>query len=395
MIVAGLAAGAVVFAISQGDDPTTEPDQPPTEFFSGGLGIVAAITATAEAGGVALDPTALVSPTVLADEVSASAIAVPPTSAPAPTQRPNPTLSTAAGPVSPGETISIRVDGAAPNDQFEISINGEPVSTSGNPTETADPNGTANVLITVPESTSTGTIEIVFSGGQSGTATTSLEISVTAPLVTVDPQSPVAGESVTVSADELTPGMMVTVRIGGQMVGSAVSGNDGSFSITTRVPELEQGAHSISLEGQSGQLASSELTIAPDTPVVGGIAQPTASPQVTGQQANGADSQDGTNSENQQSADSTGPGADDGSSTSNSLASELPIWLYLVIGAVAGWLGLLTIWVVRLDRRRDSHVDALVQEVARLVELEQVADVANRESDSPAATGQQDYEQAA
>ena len=104
VIVGALVAAAVLLTLPSSDDSAVERDQTPTGFYSDGLGIVGALTATVDAGGPALDPTALVTPATLpetpADAALPTSTVIEGTVAAEATQRPAPVLSIAAGPVS-------------------------------------------------------------------------------------------------------------------------------------------------------------------------------------------------------------------------------------------------------------------------------------------------------
>jgi hypothetical protein len=158
----------------------------------------------------------------------------------------------ASGPVSAGQPVSIELTGAAPAERFEILINGMSVLAAG----TVDETGSAAFSVAIPEGLPDDMVEISFSGEISGTTSLPIHISRPAPVVTISPESPPAGGSITVSVKGFGPGETITIRISGKIVGSAVTRGNGSFSITTRLPELEQGEYDVSLEGGSGEIAT-------------------------------------------------------------------------------------------------------------------------------------------
>ena len=387
VVVAAIGAAVVMLILTTGEDPSVERDATSSDVFSPELGIVAAFTATARAGGGALDPTALVTPTTVL--AAASPVIPDPTSTkePEPDRKPEPQLSAPTNPVSAGQSISVRLTGAAPGEQFDNLIKGESAVVSG----IADETGSAVIALTVPIDIPAGTAVISFSGESSGSTSISIQISVVSPSITLSPDSPAAGDSITVVVEGLTPAEAVTVRISGELVGSAISGSDGSFSITTRVPELESGEHTVSLEDESGEIATAKLMVAAGSE--SGSANPTTTPVATGAIGDGSE-QTGPDPSSETDERQTGgavqetPGNDqsqgdqpsevgdqaagaDIDSATGPDGSGLPPWLYVIIGVFTGWLGLLTVWVIRLDRSRDRRIDALTQGITRLVGSEE------------------------
>lgn len=383
VIVAAIGATVALLTLTTGDDPAVERDATSSDVFSPELGIVAAFTATARAGGAALDPTALVTPTT--ELAAASPVISEPTGTnePEPNPKPEPLLSAPTNPVSAGQSISVRLTGAAPGEQFDILIEGESSVVSG----IADETGTAVIALTVPIGTPAGTAVISFSGESSGSTSISIQISVGSPSITLSPDSPAAGDSLTVDAEGLSLVEVITVRISGELVGSAISGSDGSFSITTRLPELESGEHNVSLEDGSGEIATAKLMITADSE--SGSANPTATPVATGAIGDGSEPtstdpnsetderQDGGQGQqppgNDQSRGDQPPDAGDQAAGGDADSvigldgSALSPWLYVIIGVFTGWLGLLTVWVIQIDRSRDRRIDALTDEIYGLV----------------------------
>ena len=378
VIVAAIVAAAVLIALPKEEDPPIERDQNQTKLVPPELGIVGAITATAEAGGTALDPTALVTPTTLVDDPSSTSTPTTPQG-----ERPGPLLSTVSGLVAAGDTISIQLTGAAPTELFEILINGESVLASGS----ADATGSAVIAGTIPDGLPAGTVAISFSGEISGSTAISIEISVAAPVMTISPDLPAVGDLITISAEGLSPGEAVMIRASGQLIASATTGVDGSFSVTAELPDLEEGEHSVLMEGEFGETATTDLTVV--APLAPAIAEPTATssasgagaadlnPDETGNASGGEPGSPGgpdQPSQVDQSGDAGEPVKDEDIDPAVASAdSGLPNWLYVVIGVFAGWLGLLTVWVIRLDRSKDSGNRALALEIAKLVEMGQTA----------------------
>jgi hypothetical protein len=82
VILATSGVAAAVLTLTTGENPSIERDQGQTDIFSPGLGIMAAFTATAKAGGATLDPTALVTPTIDSAAVSTVGAVVSDTAVP-------------------------------------------------------------------------------------------------------------------------------------------------------------------------------------------------------------------------------------------------------------------------------------------------------------------------
>lgn len=340
VVVVALAAASLVFVLNRSDSPSSELTQPDL-FPEGGLGLVGAFTATAEAGGAALDPTALAQPT----STSSALLSTPaPTdsTASAATVASSPVLSLSSDSAQTGDQLTVEISGAVPGEAFEISVAGIAIEVSS---ATADATGSLKIEITVPAGASGESAELVALGSISGANSTMISISNGSASVAVNPEQPEPGESLTVSAEGFEPGEAVTVSVAGEEVGSGIAGQDGSFSMTTGLPELpesESTMQTLSVEGENGSAASAEFI----PPVQVGGSGPTGNGgQTAGVTDGGSEQPPITDGQ----PDSTG-GTDDG---------FLPTWVYIVIGAMIGWIGILTVWVYRLDRDRESQITFL------------------------------------
>lgn len=347
VFAAALVAAALVFALNGSDGTPPERTQP--ELFPDGLGIVAAFTATAQAGGAALDPTAIATPTSTS-------------TAPEPTPTPQPTVATAvpgtpgrpavklsSDTAEPGDGITVDVSGAVPGESFEITVGGTPVDASSLP---VDATGNTKIEITVPTGVSGDSVEVMLVGSQSGANSTTISVSDGAPNIAVMPEQPGPGESITVSAEGFEPGEAVTISVAGEQVGSGFADQDGNFSMTTGLPELPtaaSGPQPLSVNGDAGSVASTDFTV-PGQPA------PSGSPGSRGAPVGGSGAGEGApgSGESPQSELSAGVGA-------------MPTWVYIVIGAMAGWTGILTLWVYRLDRDRDAQFKFMQGVITELV----------------------------
>lgn len=342
VVVAALVAAAVVVGLNRDEDRT--PEREPNDLFSGGLGIVGALTATARAGGGgAIDPTALVTPSTMADSSPTPSPTTGPTATESPENTGHISIEVPDDDIAPGELISIEISGAAPDESLDLAISEGGSTISG----VADSNGNALIQVRVPENASGQTIEIALQGSLSGAASTEITVSSIAPLVSVDPSEPAAGESVEITVENFSPGEQITITISGQPVASGVAGSDGSLRITTGIPGLpqsENGSHMVSVEGSTGTAAMTD--IAPSQP------QTTAPTATTAQSP----------SAQEQPADASETSADD---NGENLLSGMPAWVYFAAGVLVGWLLLLTVWVIRIDRSRERVVASMIAEMKK------------------------------
>ncbi len=355
VVVAALAA-ALVFALNRSDDSSVERGQPEL-FPEGSLGIVAAFTATARAGGAALDPTALATPsstsvpsisTPLPETTSAPA-AETTDSGPAETPATSPVLKLSSDEATAGEQISVEMSGAVPGESFEITVGGTTVEV---PSSTADSVGTFTIEITISEGVTGDSLELVLVGSESGVTATTINISSEKPTVGVSPEDPEPGESITLSADGFEPGEAVTITVSGEEIGSGIAGQDGSFSMTTGLPELPEsadGSQTLSVESAAGSTATTEFSAPAGS--AGSGSSGTADEPIGA----AGDGKNPINSIGQPENDS--PVADD----------PIPAWLYMVIGTIAGWILVLTVWVYRLDRDREAQFKVLTNVISELV----------------------------
>lgn len=352
VVVTALAAAALVFVLNQGDSSSPEITQPDL-FPEGGLGIVAAFTATAQAGGAALDPTALAKPTSTPRSSDATPASTSTASdASATTISSSPVIDLSTDEAKTGDQITVSVSGAAAGESFELTIGGVPIETSSS---TADATGHIQIEITVPGGVSGDSVELVLNGSVSGSTSATITVSANLASISVSPEQPESGESVTVSAEGFEPGEAVTISVSGKEIGSGFAGQDGSFSMTTGLPELPQSADEpqfLSANGAEGSSASADF-VAPDQPAGSGPGSP------------GAPGGSPGNASDDEELASDLDGLQEGEKAAN--ADALPTWVYIVIGAMAGWIGVLTVWVYRLDRDRESQYRLLRHVISDLV----------------------------
>lgn len=340
VIATALAAAGLVFALNQGESSAPELTQPEL-FPEGGLGLVGAFTATAEARGGALDPTSLARPTSTARPDDATPVPDPTVSGSSqPATGSSPQINLSPGQASPGDQVTVSITGAESGESFEITIDGVPVETSP---RSVDSSGNVQIQIKVPEGLSGDSVELVATGSASGSNSTQISITGNHARVSVDPEQPQADESITVSAEGFKAGESVTISVSGEEIGSGFAGQDGTFSMTTGLPELpaaQDEPQTLSIDGAQGSSANTDF-VAPR------------------QSAGPGSSGTGNNPESgQQSAgESTGPGDGAGNSAEakSPTTGAVPTWVYVLIGVMAGWLGILTVWVYRLDRDRESQ----------------------------------------
>ncbi len=360
VFAAALAGAALLFILTRGEDSPPEHNQ--TELFPDGLGIVAGFTATARAGGAALDPTAFASPTSTS---TAPRSTTSPGDTPLPEtgDAPIPVVSLSEREVMPGDTVTVQVSGASPGESFELTLGTSSVVASS----IAGADGRIEIEVTVPEGLAAGSMELAYEGATSGTGSIAISVSASdsAPSMVIDPEDPAPGDSITISAENFEPGEPVTVRMSGEIVASGIAGSDGSFSVTTGLPSSTEapgtdgGPQQVSVEGRTGTVADGEIN--PEGPV---SAQPTAT-KTSGSAVGGP--QDGSKDARQGDPSLGGDSDEEPSSGADSSGSGLPAWLYLAIGVAAGWLGVLTLWVIHLDGSRDRQVAVLVKEIDRLI----------------------------
>ncbi len=347
VIATAVAAAALVIALNRSDGESPELSQP--DLFPDGLGLVAAFTATAEAGGAALDPTALATPTS-----TSTAPDRQPTvgSSVGPGSNESPVVQVSSENAKAGEQLSAEVSGAVPGESFEVTVNGTPVEASVASTDSA---GNATFEITLPQGVSGDSVELTVVGSESGETTVQISVSAGEPSIAVRPEDPEPGESITVNAEGFKPGEAVTISVAGEEIGSGIAGQDGSFSMTTGLPDggQESGSQPISVEGDAGSVASTELT------------QPgSAGPAGSGGPSSGAP----TGGSEQSTGGSATP-QDEPAAT----GTVIPTWVYVVVGAMAGWLAVLTLWVYRLDRDREAQFKFMQGVITELVASRQSA----------------------
>jgi hypothetical protein len=275
--------------------------------------------------------------------------------------------------VAPGEDFTLQVDGAEPGELFDVSLNGgEPIGTA-----VADENGSATIKLTVPEDQPPGEADVTFSGAESPSTSVPITVAVEAPEASVDPSEAASGDSVTVEGRGFKPSEAVMVSIDGKALGSAVAGADGSLSITTRLPELAEGEHEVELEGSEGSQAAADISIRPELAGVGGPAGleltpsplPAPSPTVQPAEATAAPQATATvaateiSTAQPQAAAASGTGEPPSSDAPGGL-DQLEPWLYAVLGAFAAWMAALTLWVYRMDRRKEITGESLADAIA-------------------------------
>ncbi len=339
-----LGTAALVIALSQSDD--SRPERGQNNLYSDGLGVVAAFTATARAGGgVTIDPTALATP-------NSTRIAPTEPMIPDESEMPvsSPSVRVQQDEVAPGGSMLVSISGAAPNESFDIALKTVGNVASGE----TDAAGEATALVNVPNETAPQKTELEFTGSTSGPSSVEITISADAPVVSADPADVRGGETVEITAQNFEPGESITVELSGHPVASGIAGNDGNLSANTALPELQRDQAEtlvLSAEGSTGSLA-----VAPVNVSEGAIAVPSATEPVSSGDSNESSPnvQDG-----EQMADDHA--INDLQESSISL-SDLPRWLYFAAGAVVGWLAVLTLWVMRLDRHRDRWVAAVIDD---------------------------------
>ena len=346
IVAVALVAAAIVFSLNRGNEPRSERSQ--NELFPGGLGVVGAFTATARAGGGAtIDPTALVTPstTVHAIPTSTAVTGSTPTSA-------APTLRLSSEQVAPGGLISVDVSGAAPGESFELAMSELPVGSG-----TTDSSGSSTVEVVAPRDLSPQTVDLTFTGAESGQGAISITISVNAPLVKAEPSASGSSGSVLVSADNFVPGEAITISVSGQTVASGIADGDGGFSVTTGLPEslLGSGANqTISADGSDGSIAMAPIDLSREA-----LTQPTST-------ALSGDLGEGSGPPGQESLEpAPEPESEQRDDAGGTSLSNLPAWIYFAAGTVVGWLALLTVWVIRIDRSRDRWIAALEKETRK------------------------------
>ncbi len=358
VIAAALAAAGLVFALSQNDDGPSERSQP--ELFSEGLGLVGAFTATAEAGGAALDPTAIATPgatssgpdpasTSERDDQGADGNATSPEGA---------QLSTAVS--AEGDRVTIELTGAAPGEAFQVTVDGSPVEAPG---ATADSSGTAVFELSIPGG-SGNSFELVVTGPELGARSTRIDLPVTQPGIVVNPEMPEPGQSVTIDADGFQPGEKLTITFGGEDLASGIAGQDGSFSMTTGLPDLpvpSSGMDGLRVEGDRGSMATTDFSV-PANPSAGGP------PESVG----GGQSATVSETPEQEPV----------------VADSIPSWIYIAIGAIAAWLAILTLWVYRLDRDREFQFKFLRRVISDLTSSREPAIEPTDEDRSSRADGE-------
>lgn len=377
IVAVALVAAAVVFGLNRNDDSLPERSQ--TELFPDGLGVVGAVTATARAGGGAtIDPTALVTPSSTVETAAPTGTAVSEnTATPVP-----PTLRLSSDEVAPGGLVSVEISGASPDENFDLAMGTTPVGNG-----MADSSGNAMIEVIAPRDLPPQTIELTFTGAQSSSSAVSITISNDAPMVNVDSAQSDNGESVSIAADNFSPGESITIRISGQPIASGIADNEGSFSVTTGVPEslaANNDAQTLSAEGNGGSVAMTRVNLSQ-----GAAVQPTATALAgdSGQDAGSVPPRQ----ENGMGEPDAGPADEQDSDGGDVSLSNLPAWIYFAAGVLVGWLALLTLWVMRLDRSRDRWVAAMVSEIRRADE----GSTSKRIAGTPLGEPEQDESQSA
>ena len=335
LVVAGIAGAAVLVVMFASNSVAPQRDRPTTDIYSDGVGLIGAMTATAEALGTSLDPTALAESSVVPIAGAVTPVA------PVPTPTPRIPVLATRGEARPGGSMTISITGTAPGETFQLLINGSPVSSP----RTADATGTAVVEIQLQNDIAAGNADLAFTGQQSGTVSISFTVTVPEPQVSIKPEQVSGGSAVTLTAEDFRPSETITVTIDGQVIGSAVSAQDGSFSITTKVPELQDGQHQVKFEGDAGSDLTQQMEFK-------------TAPAGTGQGGTGT----GTGGPSSPGGDAV---TDGGTGNGN---SGVPSWLYFAAGAFTAWLAVLTLWVIRIDRSRAVTGDRMLARLVTVLE---------------------------
>ncbi len=359
VVVAAIAGAAVLVVMFASDSIAPQRERSSTDIYSDGVGLIGALTATAEALGTSLDPTALASSSVVPIAGDVTPLA------PVPTPTPRiPVLSTS-GEALPGANMTVAITGAAPGESFQLLLNGQPLSSS----HASDHSGAAVVEIELPNNLSAGNSNLTFAGQQSGTVSISISITVQEPQVNIRPEDIAGGSTVTLDATDFRPSETITVTIDGEAIGSAVSADDGSFSITTQVPDLPDGQHAVKFEGDAGSELTQQMEF---KAALAGAGQ--------GGAGAGSGKPDGTGSDAPAGGDA---GID---------SAGIPSRLYFAAGAFTAWLAVLTLWVIRIDRTRSVSGDKLLARLVTVLERRQTAQMQLR---TPGSTDSGDRERAA
>lgn len=176
------------------------------------------------------------------------------------------TVSVAPAAAVPGSSVSVQGHGYLPNTSVGVSVritltNGS--QTTLQATVTADAAGNFVTVLAIPTHARSGSYQLAarsFATGQVTTAT--LGIIHLTPSIVVSPASTTPGSQVTVQGFGWALGAHVTLSIGGQAIGQATSGANGTFAVKVTIPNtLSSRTHTITAFSGAGRKASVAVAV--------------------------------------------------------------------------------------------------------------------------------------
>jgi len=165
------------------------------------------------------------------------------------------TLDTEEGPV--GTEVEITGFDFADNEEITVEYDGDEISIEGGDDET-DRNGAFEAIILVPDSAA-GEHTIKVTDESDNEAETVLTVESE---ITINPESGIAGERVTVRGTGFADVEDVTIKFDGDEIATGDTNIDGSFTIPFDVPAVGAGTYDVEAEDDDNNSAEAEFTIA-------------------------------------------------------------------------------------------------------------------------------------